>query len=792
MASSSSRNQTTRKSSQSCARCARSHRKCDGVSPANGGVAIPCTRCLTRGSECDWEGKVDHRRRLSDRDAETLRREIRELETKVERLQAIIEKNGYPSLDYGEDLESIDEGNAASDGNYSDTSGLAVSMGGLVLENGRIQYYGKTAPFSDHPPFPPAELQLDSGLWGDWYGPHQLRPKPDNSHSGYPCANWNAFLPELITSELPRHEHDKILLDFFTFFCGWQLRVIPHLFLRDMGVATFNPSIPIYTQHYSKMLHNAILSVAFAYSGDEERQSRAFRDQFAKHAKSFLEFECQQASLATVVALAVLSSYHSGFSEQGLGFMYFGMAVRMGESLGLHVPLRTLQGGGIPNHNALERNWIFWSLFCQDKCWSLYVGRSQGLGLPPKDFEGPGEAKELSEWMDVHLCMLDDLGVGGAPSPVAVDFTFQYQVTLMQIASTILELAYVPYRELDLSRVRQLYGKMRQWEQNLPDRLRCHQNQLGIKGAMYPPHTFNLNLCFHWLLILLLRPFFKTGVMTPATQNSARALRGREAVIYDLQVTALRDCTSSACQIVKLFHRYQEIYGLRRITITAVQIAYVAGLIHLARAIGPSITQDQRGDDARNVSYCIAILEEIGSTWSSGAVTARLLNDLFDRAMNSSTERRSKQAPQTECGTPTVPTETGSRHGSQLNSVHQSSPQMHEEPWRSVESTSSSNVERSMGNEPYSGTQPNGGGPIALQTLAGLGPPRFDTLSVSNPYDMLYSYEQSPQTYSLDSVSLEVPWLPDQFPFGHSSWFISDPYHYPAQSGAPTNLGPNH
>ena len=174
---------------------------------------------------------------------------------------------------------------------------------------------------------------------------------------------------------------------------------------------------------------------------------------------------------------------------------------------------------------------------------------------------------------------------------------------------------------------------MRQWEQDLPDRLRCHPNQLGSKGTIYPPHLFSLHLCFHWLLILLLRPFFKDEPK-PNGPTSSRIASGPNAIIRDLQTTALDECTLSARQIVKLFSRYRGIYGLRRTTVTAVQVAYVAGLIHLAKVIAPSDHKSQHTDAAQNVGNCITILEEIGNTWTSGTVTARLLEDLFDKATN--------------------------------------------------------------------------------------------------------------------------------------------------------------
>lgn len=129
---------------------------------------------------------------------------------------------------------------------------------------------------------------------------------------------WLRYLPGDTASILSRLEHDRALHNFFSFFSNWQLRVIPHLFLRDFAIAITSPrsSRPPTTQHYSTLTHNAILSVALGYSDNDHLRSREVREKFAKHAKLYLEAECRSATLSTVQGLAVLSSFHSGFAEQ--------------------------------------------------------------------------------------------------------------------------------------------------------------------------------------------------------------------------------------------------------------------------------------------------------------------------------------------------------------------------------------------------------------------------------------------------------------------------------------------
>lgn len=158
------------------------------------------------------------------------------------------------------------------------------------------------------------------------------------------------------------------------------------------------------------------------------------------------------------------------------------------------------------------------------------------------------------------------------------------------------------------------------------------------------PHTFMLNLAFHWLVILLLRPFFKPHIPLRSreavaggaslSRNSSLRSQHRDSILLKLREAALKECPSAAAHIVSLFGAYRRLYGLRLSTITAVQIAYIAGKTHLvailaAAGAGSSSTASRkaRGDFLE----CVQILREIGETWSSGKVTAEMLLDLLAR-----------------------------------------------------------------------------------------------------------------------------------------------------------------
>ena len=114
------------------------------------------------------------------------------------------------------------------------------------------------------------------------------------------------------------------------------------------------------------MLHNAILALACTYADDPELVSQDTRDLFGRTAKSMIDQECSRPTLATVEALALLSSYHASKMEDGLFSLHLGMAVRMGEALGLNVNCSGwVRSGHITQQDMTDRVNVFWSIFIQ-------------------------------------------------------------------------------------------------------------------------------------------------------------------------------------------------------------------------------------------------------------------------------------------------------------------------------------------------------------------------------------------------------------------------------------------
>lgn len=184
--------------------------------------------------------------------------------------------------------------------------------------------------------------------------------------------------------------------------------------------------------------------------------------------------------------------------------------------------------------------------------------------------------------------------------------------------------------------------QLRLWEAKLPRTL--HIADTSVKSTRAPPHVIMVNLSYHWLAILLLRPVFRPGavqsvVSSPTSVSSTDPEGHAKRTLQALREAASAQCPSSANQIVRLLDRYDTLYGLRFISSTALQVAYIAGQVHLGMYFAAS-TPSAREKSRTMVNDCITMLDKMGPTWPSGYLTSGML-----RRMLQNGERRAISLP---------------------------------------------------------------------------------------------------------------------------------------------------
>ncbi|KDQ56260.1 hypothetical protein JAAARDRAFT_36436 [Jaapia argillacea MUCL 33604] len=619
--------QRGRYTSRACAECARKKGKCDGRKPI-------CGACEKSTYECIWDRGVDLKGPRSPRKIQTLSNQIETykldvatLKAENEQLRAIIAAGNFrevPQLtiktDVGnggsdgastntpqsDDEDSYDESLQTPD-QEADLDALCPLTEKLVLHDSDLQVYGATSVYRQSAHTEPGKrftrmaeyLQFSSAPLSD----EALR----------------RHLPREVPLE--REEHFYLLDMLFKFFTSWCMRVVPELFLRDMHVSLSVPPTedPPKTHHYSPMLHNALLSLALAFSDKPYLRDVNTRRLFASKAKADIEKECEKPNISVVHALSLVGSFHSTQGEQTLGFMYFGISGRMSQALGLSVDCSPwVKSGLISDSDMLARNWAYWTTFSQDVCWSLHVGREFCVSEPCEKQRIPVPFVH-TDFDQIPWVFPPQFHI--SPQPSMLSSTFKASCDLLMIARRIMGLlnglnATAQYTTV-LKMICEIDTQLTDWEHNLPKEVNlCHQSH----RASALPHRLMLHLAYNWLFILLHRPFYRRPKM----------IRGTD--VQD--VNHVKMCNSAANKILKLLDIWSSLYTLRFAPITLIQVVYSAGTVFVLSAVEAASRRRAKvafNEATEKAKQCITYLHETGQSWECGNQVGRILADLLEK-----------------------------------------------------------------------------------------------------------------------------------------------------------------
>ncbi|KAI0304328.1 hypothetical protein B0F90DRAFT_1704613 [Multifurca ochricompacta] len=395
-----------------------------------------------------------------------------------------------------------------------------------------------------------------------------------------PEIDWARHLPQDVP--LTQLEHDRLLDLLFRFFASWGLPCqIP-------------PAAQ--TAHYSPMLHNALLAVATAFSDDPTIKDPVSRRRFADKAKSCLEDECELPKLSAMTALSILANYHSSENHPTLGYIYFGISARMSQALGLGIDCSPWVEAGLITHaGMLDRNWALWATFCQDTTWSLYVGRnfSTTSYVDSQTIPVPFVSPDLDQFLGIWPPDEND-------RPNHISATFAATCSLMQIARDIANVVL----------------KLSTWKNDL--------------FLIPQPHQLMLHMTYHWLAILLHRPFYR---------------RRRSYEDIDDNSDHIKTCNRAAAEIMELAGLWRRHFTLRYVPITLIQVVSAAATIFVVAAVqavsGPRVAYGALELSEKNAETAIQYLREVGESFACATSIADILQNLLQEQVQTRKARRS-------------------------------------------------------------------------------------------------------------------------------------------------------
>ncbi|KAJ4371272.1 hypothetical protein N0V83_004489 [Neocucurbitaria cava] len=126
---------------------------------------------------------------------------------------------------------------------------------------------------------------------------------------------------------------------------------------------------------------------------------------FADRAKALIDIELDCPCVATVQAVAVLSSHEVGSKRDSRGWLDSGTAIRLAFGMGLHIDMSSYVARGyLSQAEADLRRDVFWSTYVIDHMWGVSPGSSSygNLRIPIKDLQEKNAATvaRLLKWKD--------------------------------------------------------------------------------------------------------------------------------------------------------------------------------------------------------------------------------------------------------------------------------------------------------------------------------------------------------------------------------------------------------
>ncbi|KAJ1305122.1 hypothetical protein OPQ81_000159 [Rhizoctonia solani] len=449
--------------------------------------------------------------------------------------------------------------------------------------------------------------------------------QPKDVHLSVGCQ-WNRYLPQL--PRFTRLEHDTILSRCFQYGVSWLHCMLPEAFLHDMLYAlTSEPSVindSLRLQHYTPMLHCALLAYGSAFSDDPEIRSPSFRSRFAQYAKQWLDFEFERPVMGLVRALALLAEYHCGIGERSSGYMYMGMSIRAARSLILLGDQEQSYNESTAAHSeVIERDWHFWSAFCQDKMMALEFKMEYDVPVPHPGVSLPSIDTDSDN-------LLWSAGITGFP-PRLTTKTFFETCKLMVTATKIIAFMFSKDHETyDERAVINLHLQLDTWFNNLPREL-----LVWARSTSPLPHIITLHICYWFLLMCLHQPFYHRPTSAETDKgkstNTTNETSGQGSdPIYDLSMKMVDRATH---KIVQLLQMFEEQHGMLLFPRNMVHVIYECGLVLLTEAATVPVAATKKRTNALEACHvCLRTLRGTSRTWPWADQLASRLEEKLNEA----------------------------------------------------------------------------------------------------------------------------------------------------------------
>ncbi|WVQ76303.1 hypothetical protein IAR50_005968 [Cryptococcus sp. DSM 104548] len=551
---------------KACDICKARKSRCDGVRPS-------CAYCSLKSMNCTWEKSDGRKCRPSTVD----------LQKKYDRLVSL--QQTYETLTDEEPTAlSRTSSLALSPPMFPSRSGDMPTPASLQLPSSRSSV--KLSALRDERPQvnddrrphtsdwlkrPEGGSLMQFGPTSLWSYAQDANQRPANLAPLYPSVDlkpgdwidWARALPE----ELPisKHQHDRAISLFETYYAPWCMVVDMPAFLRDMELCCLVTRVPrehtppTRTAAYSPLLHICVLYIGLHLGHNEWPDLvHAMNSVFDKHCAALIMGEAEEPSTSTLRALNLFASclnVRKDNSARNSGYIYYGMAFAAGQALGINLNCDHLVRSGQITYDEWElRNNTYWTIYQQDLLRAIAAGRPPMLAAQPEiAFPTINSSADASIW---YTRKPKDHQAGlanGLPSMTSTIFHWSARLSciLRKVMDTHLYSGKGEPQGSD-SRILAIAHELDRW----------HKEQPFQQPLSHPvPHLLVSHMMYHLTTIYLFRPYYRSQL--------------------DIVPLPAARCDNAARAITELLRAYDYEHGLQNAVATLIPVVFAIATIHL-------------------------------------------------------------------------------------------------------------------------------------------------------------------------------------------------------------------
>ncbi|KAK4871119.1 hypothetical protein LT330_000356 [Penicillium expansum] len=542
----------------SCKRCQARKIKCSRI--------LPCSNCVQSNHECEYRQNDARRRPVSHEYLKSLETRLVWYESFVRELKtASNEERDVMLHELSINEDSLDSLPMPSCGKSSTQNTGRLKYG----SSGSLQYHGPTSIYVD--------------------------PQTNKSEQISQPTSFSAHADDMIKLRLGKTLGvSQALIQtclplFFLYQYPQLMFVYREAFLADYFENTYSG------KYWSYALVFATCALGAPHSPDMNIRNKA--GIMAKCAKEIIiTYELSFPTPVTIQALLCLAFHEIGQGNTSQGWLFAGMAFRMGQDIGFHRdPTNWVsQDQSITTAQDVEiRRRIYWGCYVVDKFMSLYLGRPVYLSTKDATVHPSEPLADFSpnhEWFGLFDLTLTHSNFTSAQRPQLLN-ALKYNVQLGDIFQNIMADVFSQRSQEDVSisvyRLSELNIRLNRWLHDLPEHLQW--SQWTAQERQLQHHTISLHIC-----LSLNRHFIDSP--SDAAKESSRGV-----------------CEASCNSVIAMVRQFRNQHGMRTSPLIMVYALVTASIVFT------KVFAESNTSPTPQLSFLLKALEECSNVYRIAA-----------------------------------------------------------------------------------------------------------------------------------------------------------------------------